>query len=149
MSTPKHTTEAAAPRSLVLGDTILIRLTAADTDGSISLFEQRAAPGGGVPMHVHEREDETFQVLEGSVQFTIATPTGTRDLVATTGDTVWAPRGVPHAWRVVGTAPVRLLFAATPAGVERMFTELGTLPPGPPDFARVAEICGRHGVRFV
>jgi len=36
-----------------------------------------------------------------------------------------------------------------PAGIEDMFEELGALPPGPPDFPKVAEICGRYGVKFV
>lgn len=144
MGMPAITTEASARRLNILGDELLVRLTAAETGGAISLFEERSPVGGGVPMHVHDREDETFQILEGTVEFNVAG----KLIVANTGDSVWAPRGVPHAWRVVGDLPVRLLFATTPSGLERMFEELGTLPKGPPDFAKVAEICGRYGVRF-
>ena len=144
MGMPAITTEASARRLNILGDELLVRLTAAETGGAISLFEERSPVGGGVPMHVHDREDETFQILEGTVEFNVAG----KLIVANTGDSVWAPRGVPHAWRVVGDLPVRLLFATTPSGLERMFEELGTLPKGPPDFAKVAEICGRYGGRF-
>lgn len=144
MPAPALTKEAAARRLVILGDELLVRLTARDTGGAISLFEQRTPVGGGVPMHVHEREDETFQILDGSVEFTVAG----RVIVANAGDSVWAPRGVPHAWRAIGDRPVRLLFATTPSGVEGMFEELATLPKGPPDFAKVAGICARFGVRF-
>lgn len=144
MASASLTTDAGARRLAILGDEMLVRLTARETGGGISLFEERSPPGGGVPMHVHEREDETFQVLEGTVEFVVEG----RAIIARQGDSVWAPRGVPHAWRVVGDAPVRLLFAATPSGIEGMFEELATLPKGPPDLAKVAEICGRFGVRF-
>jgi hypothetical protein len=30
-----------------------------------------------------------------------------------------------------------------------MFKELSELPEGSPDFPKVAEICGRHGITFV
>jgi len=145
---PTLTTDAGARRLAMLGDAMLVRLTGSQTGGRIALFEERSPPGGGVPMHVHEREDETFQVLAGTVEFTIREGTQTRVLVARTGDSVWAPRGVAHAWRVPGEEPVRLLFATTPAGIEGMFEELATLPKGPPDFTIIAEVCGRFGVRF-
>jgi quercetin dioxygenase-like cupin family protein len=145
---PTLTTDASATRLAMLGDEMLIRLTGSQTGERIALFEERSPPGGGVPMHVHEREDETFQVLAGTVEFTIREGTEARVLVARTGDSVWAPRGVAHAWRVLGDEPVRLLFAATPAGIEGMFEELATLPKGPPDFTKIAEVCGRFGVRF-
>lgn len=141
---PALTPDAQARRLSILGDELLVRLTAAQTGGTVSLFEQRTPVGGGVPPHLHEREDETFQILEGSVEFTVAGQV----IVAHAGDSVWAPRGIRHAWRVIGDRPARLLFTATPSGLERMFEELATLPKGPPDFAKVAEICGRYGVRF-
>jgi quercetin dioxygenase-like cupin family protein len=144
MSRPTLTTEAGARRLTILGDDLLVRLTARDTGGAISLFEQRTPAGGGVPMHAHDREDETFHVLEGTIEFNVAGKT----ITANAGDSVWAPRGVPHAWTVVGTKPARVLFAATPSGMEGMFEELSTLPKGPPDFAKVVEICARFGVRF-
>ncbi|MDZ4831205.1 MAG: hypothetical protein SGJ09_13540 [Phycisphaerae bacterium] len=59
------------------------------------------------------------------------------------------PRGIPHSWEAVGSGLARLLKAATPSSREKMFEELNTLPPGPPDFAKVAEMCGRYGVTFV
>jgi quercetin dioxygenase-like cupin family protein len=94
---------------------------------------------------VHEREDETFVVLQGEVRFVADHAT----TIATAGMTVFAPRGVPHSYEVVGTKPARLLLLLTPAGLERMFEELARLPKEPRDFAKVVGICARYGVRFV
>jgi len=41
-----------------------------------------------------------------------------------------------------------MICSAFPAGIEFMFTELAELPEGPPDFEKVAEICGKHGISF-
>ncbi|WP_262490333.1 hypothetical protein [Hyunsoonleella jejuensis] len=39
--------------------------------------------------------------------------------------------------------------SAFPAGIEIMFKELSELPPGPPEFDKVAEICSKYGISFV
>lgn len=135
----------ACERLAVLGDQQTIRVAGEHTGGAYTLIEQCNAPGVGVPLHVHDREDEAFHVLEGVLELTIAG----RTVVARAGDTVLAPRGVPHAIRFSGAPQTRVLLIVTPAGIESMFRELAALLPGPPDMARVTEICGRHGVRFV
>ncbi|MBL9147924.1 MAG: cupin domain-containing protein [Phycisphaerae bacterium] len=147
MSTPTFAPESKVRRITVIGDDMLVRITGRETGNTVSLFEQRTNPGGGVPMHVHDREDELFQVLSGNVEFTIGGANGT-SFVAKPGDNVWGPRRVPHAWKVIGNEQARVLVIATPSGLEDMFEALSKLPPGPPDFAKVAEICGRFGVRF-
>jgi hypothetical protein len=45
--------------------------------------------------------------------------------------------------------PMTLLVMVFPAGAERMFLELNELPAGPPDMAKVLEICGRFCVSFL
>lgn len=65
------------------------------------------------------------------------------------GDTAFAPKNVPHAWKVVGTEKARMITSAFPAGIEDMFEELAEMPVGPPDFEKVTEICGRYGINFV
>lgn len=142
---PKIVAAGAGRRLSVLGDNQLVRLTGEDTGGVLALVEQANPPGVGVPAHVHTREDEVFHVLEGAIDFTI----GGRTTRAEAGAVVFLPRGVPHAFVTVGPGVTRATVAAFPAGIERMFDELGGLPPGPPDMARVLEICGRYGITFV
>jgi len=65
------------------------------------------------------------------------------------GDTAFAPKNVAHSWTVIGTEKAKMITSAFPAGIEIMFRELADLPPGPPDFDKVAKICGNHGISFV
>ena len=129
----------------VLGELVYIKLTGAQTSGLFSLFELVNGPGTGVPPHVHAREDEVFYVVEGRVAFTI----DGKALVAEAGASLHLPRGAPHGFQVSGDGPARIVAMVFPAGIEQMFRELAVLPPGPPDLARVAEICGRHGITLL
>ncbi|MCE9589916.1 MAG: cupin domain-containing protein [Planctomycetes bacterium] len=130
----------------VLGTLTRMILTRAQTGGAMTLFEQSGLPGQGVPLHVHQHEDEFFRVLEGQVRFA-ANMTAT---LAGPGDTLYGPRRIPHEWFFAGDKPSKVLIATLPGtAFENMLVELGKLPPGPPDMAKVTEICGRAGVTFV
>ncbi|MGB5942053.1 MAG: cupin domain-containing protein [Leeuwenhoekiella sp.] len=65
------------------------------------------------------------------------------------GDVAFAPKNIPHAWKVVGTEKAKMITSAFPSGIETMFRKLAELPAGPPDFEKVAKICGEHGIQFV
>ena len=127
---------------LVFGDvTILVRLAAEATGGAFTLFEE-IPPLLDTPLHVHEREDELFYVLEGEHVFQV----GEEELPTAPGGFVFAPRGVPHAQRRVVAGHGRLLIVTAPAGLEGFFRELaraqsnGTL--GPDAYARASEAYG-------
>ena len=126
----------------VIGDKQTIKLNGEQTGGLFALIEQNNAPGATVPLHVHTREDELFYVCEGEVQFQV----GEMEIAGMSGTTVYLPRGVPHGFRV--RKQTRALLSVYPSGAEKMFVELSELPPGPPDFEKVKEICGRYGVYF-
>jgi quercetin dioxygenase-like cupin family protein len=82
-----------------------IRVSRADTPERISVLEHRCPPGFGPPVHVHHDEDEVFHILEGEVRYEV----GTQALTARTGDTVTAPRGVPHGFKVISAHGARIL----------------------------------------
>lgn len=128
----------------VIGDNVTFKLTGEDTQDQFTLIQEYNDPGTGIPLHVHEREDEVFKVLEGEVEITV----GDQKMILSAGDVGFAPRGIPHAWKVVGTQKARVDVSIFPAGIEGMFLELSDLPAGPPDLAKVGEICGRYGVKF-
>lgn len=129
----------------VLGDNQNIKLRGEDTNGQYTLIEQNNSPGVGIPPHVHEDEDEVFQVLEGQVEMQVG------DVLTTlnAGDLIYCPRGVPHSWKVIGNKNARAMLSIFPAGLEGMFEELSELPAGPPDMKKVSEICGKYKLRFV
>ncbi|RNC92562.1 MAG: cupin domain-containing protein [Allomuricauda sp.] len=129
----------------VIGDQQTFKLTGEDTDGQFTLIEEVNPPGTMIPPHVHTKEDEVFKVLEGQLEVTV----GDQTTILNAGDLAFAPRNVPHSWKVIGDQNCKTILSAFPSGIEIMFEELGGLPPGKPDFAAVAEICGRYGITFV
>ena len=129
----------------VLGDNQNIKLTGADTNGQYTLIEQNNEPGVGIPPHVHENEDEVFQVLSGQVEMNVGDKTTTLQA----GDLIFCPKGVPHSWKVVGEEKARAMLSIFPAGLEGMFRELAELPAGPPDMEKVTAICGKYNLKFV
>jgi mannose-6-phosphate isomerase-like protein (cupin superfamily) len=52
----------------ILGIPMLIRIHGRDTGGVVSVVESHDVPGSGPPPHIHHREDETFQILEGGCE---------------------------------------------------------------------------------
>ncbi len=130
---------------VVLGDHQVIKLNGKDTNGQFTLIEQFNDPGMEIPMHIHKDEDEIFHVLSGELQVKVGEETKTLK----TGDIGFCPRGIPHAWKVVGSEKAKVMLSIYPSGLEEMFSELATLPDGPPDFEKVAKICENYNIRFV
>lgn len=130
----------------VMGNHIRLLLTGADTGGQFTLVEEYDQPGCGIPLHIHQHEDEVFQVFEGQVKCRV----GDQTIIAGPGTTVYAPKGLPHGYQIVGDGPARLQVAIFPAGIEHMFVELSQLPAGdPPNLDRVVEISGRYDIRLL
>ncbi|WP_111684634.1 cupin domain-containing protein [Winogradskyella tangerina] len=142
---PKIVKDNEGSKLNVLGDNQNIKLTGADTNGQYTLIEQNNVPGVGIPPHVHENEDEVFQVLSGQVEMNVD---GTTTILQA-GDLIFCPKGVPHSWRVVGEEKARAMLSIFPAGLEGMFKELADLPAGPPDMEKVTAICGKYNLKFV
>jgi quercetin dioxygenase-like cupin family protein len=128
----------------VIGDIQTHKLVGSDTNNQIVEWVDNVEPGVGIPPHVHTKEDEIFRVIKGEVEIMIDGKT----TVLEAGDTAFAPKNVPHSWTVVGVEKAQMITSAFPAGIEYMFNELHELPQGPPDFKKLAEICGRYGITF-
>jgi len=133
-------------RNLAFGARV-IRVRGSETAGRFALWEEPVPPGAGPPLHVHQREDEFFQVLAGRFRFRCG------DMVAEGGEgtTAFLPRGVPHAFRNVGGMPARLQFILTPGeGGEAFFRDLAPLvADGPPDPLALTALADRYGTEFV
>ena len=114
------------------------------------LCPQRSGPGP----HTHD-QDEQFYVLDGAVTFRA----GDETLQTAAGSFLFIPRGTVHSFRVESpTATV--LNSYTPAGFERLITELGVpaatrtlpppgLPPAVTDPQRIRTIFAQAGMRWV
>ncbi|NNE25300.1 MAG: cupin domain-containing protein [Saprospiraceae bacterium] len=129
----------------VIGDIQTHKISGKDTENQIAEWVNEVTPGTGIPPHIHAKEDEIFRVLKGKVEVMV----GGETFLLKAGDTAFAPKNVVHAWKVVGEENASMCTSAFPSGIEIMFEELNALPAGPPDFAKVSEICGRYGIQFV
>jgi quercetin dioxygenase-like cupin family protein len=136
-----------------LGALSQLRLSGEQTGGALSLRENLARRGNASPVHVHDRDDETFFVLDGELRVVA----GEDDHTAGPGTVAVLPRRLRHAY-VVTSATARFLTLHAPAGFEQFAAEVGqparalTLPPppaGPPDFAVLAQAAARHGITIL
>ncbi|NNU33405.1 cupin domain-containing protein [Mucilaginibacter sp. S1162] len=130
--------------------------TAADTGGRFSLIEANLRQGMEPPAHVHTYEDESFQLLEGEIEF-IADG---KPYLLKAGEFLHLPIGVHHTFKVLSPTAV-VLIHLVPAGLEAMFLELSQpateldyppAPAGPPPaewLARVAQLQQKFGIRHM
>ena len=137
----------------VVGDVYRFLATGEETGGRYAVWEALVPPGGGPPPHVHSREEEGFYVLEGAITFTVS---GER-VVAGAGAFAHMPVGTPHTFKNEGDRPARMLIWVAPAGLERMFFEVGvpveagatTAPPPTPDeIARLLAAAPNYGIEI-
>lgn len=129
------------------GDEITLLMTGRDTGGAYTAFIERTLPGGGPPPHFHEREDEWFFVLEGTVSFFVEG----RWHDAQPGDFVFAPRRSVHTFKNNTSQPTRILIHTSPSGFEDFFAEAEQefSRPGGPDLARAVAIAAKHGIQIM
>ena len=151
-----HRPVATGPAFWGPGDHYTFLVTGEESDGAYFAMEALVPPGGGPPPHIHTRDDETFYVLEGEIEFLL----GEERITAGRGDFVNVPRGTVHRFTNTGTETARLVLTFTPAGLEHWFLE--TLEHAPnevvaedvPDnvdevAARYAAAAPRYGLEFV
>ena len=100
-------------------------LSGIDTGGAYCLLEVSLAPGIGVPRHTHTREDETYYVISGELEVTV----GQEVFVLKAGDTLLAPRNIPHELRNSGNTTNHYLLVFSPSGFEEFI--MATALPAP------------------
>jgi quercetin dioxygenase-like cupin family protein len=129
-----------------------VRIDGEVSGGMLAVVEMEGRRGNMPPLHVHRREDEAFYILEG--ELSVHTPDGSFAVGA--GEAFFAPRDVPHVYRVESPS-ARWLTIATPAGFDAFVREAGEPAPEdsiPPegrvqDPAQLAEIAARHGIELL
>lgn len=94
------------------GERFIFRKTAADTNGELLEFDLVLQPDGKVPgKHVHPKQTERFQVLDGTMKFKL----GHKTIVAKAGDVVTVPAGKAHKFENGGMTPAQVRVQVTPA----------------------------------
>jgi uncharacterized RmlC-like cupin family protein len=78
-----------------------------------------------VPRHTHTREDETYYVTSGELEVKV----GDEIFVLKPGDTLLAPRNIPHELRNSGNTINHYLLVFSPSGFEEFI--MATALPAP------------------
>lgn len=115
---------------------VYVRISGSESADGISVLEHRAYHGDSPPLHIHHTEDEVFVVLEGEFRFVI----GASEHRLKPGETILAPKGIPHAYRVESSEGGKWLTITTAHDFENFVKAISktadsdALPPrlGPP-----------------
>jgi len=150
---PVVTRDASEGRTIgIVGDIYRFLATGEETDGRYAMIEATVLPGGGPPPHIHRREDETFYVVEGEITMQI----GDERRVAKSGTFVHMPIGNLHSFTNNTDTPAKLLISFVPAGLEKMFVEVGKelrdgeMPDevSPQEMEKILDAADRYGIEY-
>ena len=122
---------------------ITFKVTPKDSNG-LFIIENTFHTQGGPARHLHYDQDEWFYVVEGEFILEV----GQEKFSLKPGDSLLAPRSVPHVWAYAGgTTRGRILIAFMPAGKMEAFfrevTQANAMPPQDPALWRA------HGMELL
>ncbi len=128
-----------------------------ETQGNFAVVDMTLPQGVEPPVHLHSREDETFYLLEGEITFQV----GEKVVRAKPGESVFAPRQVPHQFKIL-TPSARFLTMISPGSFLEYFMQFSfpatekvqvVSPQGPPPAEHIAymvsELNQKYGVLFI
>jgi quercetin dioxygenase-like cupin family protein len=121
-------------------------LEAAETNGSMAMFEVTVPSGVKVPVpHSHKHYDETIYGIEGVTTFTVQG----KAVDIGPGDFCFIPRGAVHGFNNLGPTNARALAIVTPALIGRdFFKEMAAIVNvgGPPDVEKANAVMAKYGL---
>ena len=121
-------------------------LEAADTNGSVAMFEFTVPAGAKVPVpHSHKAYDETIYGVEGVVTFTVEG----KPVDIGAGETCFIPRGVVHGFNNFKQTDAKALAIITPALLgPDFFKEAAAIVNAdcPPDVEKLKAVMLKHGL---
>lgn len=91
-----------------------LKLSAVQTDGRYTIQDELWHPGYVIQPHYHKIHAETFYLISGKFEWTVAGETH----LMTAGDLVYIPPKTIHSVRVVGAEDAHVLFIDQPGGYE-------------------------------
>ena len=121
-------------------------LEAADTNGSVAMFEFTVPVGAKVPLpHSHKHYDETIYGVEGVLTFTVEG----KAVNIGPGESCFIPRGAVHGFDNVKQSNAKSLAIITPALIgPDFFKETAAIvnAGGPPGIEKIKAVMLKHGL---
>lgn len=134
---------------------VTVRVPHSAGKSGLSVLESLVPRNDSPPLHIHRTEDEVFHVLEGEITLLVDGET----MGLGPGETLLAPRDVPHTYRV--DSDTARLLVVTPSGDFESFVRATArpaeelrlpTPSGPPsqeEQQAFAEVAARHGIDLI
>jgi len=149
-----HGSALERPRESILGIGYSLLVSAEETAGVYELMKFVVPAGHGPPPHVHQREDESFYVVDGEFEVRL----GETVFLAGPGDYVHLPRRVAHGFRNTGSMTGSFLCWVMPGNLAGFFDAFKrTWPadqdqPDPvtdDDIAKLMSAAAAHGIEIL
>ncbi len=132
-----------------------IRLGLAQGRTDLAIIEQWLPYGESPPLHIHRNEDEIFLMIEGTMRFVV----GGKEIVARAGDTLLAPKEVPHTFRVESPEGAHCFTITTGSDFEKLVRAFGSpalsdelpppMEPTPEMIEALTRTCRENGIDIV
>ncbi len=120
-----------------------ILMGGSQTGGRFALIQMVVRREHEPPSHLHMREDEVIYVVDGTI---VVSMDGARREYRS-GDAVYLPRGVEHAY-CLRSEEARLLVLALPAGIEGFYREMETSLDDDRHVERLIALAARYGIEI-
>ncbi len=116
-----------------LGISVIKFKVTPQSETDVLILENIFREKGGPAKHLHYDQDEWFYIVQGEFLFEV----GEETFRLKTGDSLLAPRKVPHVWAYAGeTGTGNILITFMPAGKMESFfrevTKANAMPPQDP-----------------
>lgn len=132
-----------------LNTLVRIHVSYEDGDDRISYIEHVVRQGESPPLHIHEREDEIFHLLEGEFRFRL----NDQEFTRMPGDVVFIPKGASHTFLSLSSEGGRFFSVTTGEDFERFLrsmwrrAERAELPPPAAPTPEMIEALGKAAAR--
>jgi quercetin dioxygenase-like cupin family protein len=129
----------------VFGSRVIdFKVSSLDTNGDLFIIELTDDRKGGPPRHLHYEQEKRFYVIESEYMIEI----GDERYMLGPGDSVLAPRKVPHAWTHVGEGMGKQLIVFQPAGKMEAFFGVLSKVAGVPQREELGRLFSSHGIEM-
>ncbi|WP_020600455.1 cupin domain-containing protein [Spirosoma panaciterrae] len=121
-----------------------VKISGKDTGGQLAVFEYIGKQKVGPSLHIHHDQDEMFSIIEGEYLFQV----GKEQFTVKAGDTVFAPRGIPHSWIQLSDYGKQVYMVQPAGNLEDFFLTMNELK-GPPTEELSQKLHKEHGMTVV
>ncbi|MBD2460811.1 quercetin 2,3-dioxygenase [Oscillatoria sp. FACHB-1407] len=130
----------------VLSDRVCIKLKSASSANRMAVMSVEVPPGGFVPPHTHDKEEESYFMLEGTMTMQL----DNQEWMLEPGDFVHVPANTIHGYSNHSDQSIRFLAWSVGGAVDEFFTEMSeNIQTMPDDLPKMPAILEKYGIQMI